>query len=90
MRIRKVVHYPQKVVSSSPPDPQSHVTLAARGTFYENLNYSIGSADKFHGKANVSRIEYLCDFLSTYTREFESPKVSIVSVLCRGTCLRSQ
>ena len=66
---------------------QSHVTLAARGTIYENLNYSIRSADEFRGKANVSRIEYLCDFLGTYTREFESPKVSIVSVFCRGSLI---
>ena len=53
-----------------PRGPQSHVTLAARGTIYENLNYSIRSADKFRGKANVSRIEYLCDFFRAHTREF--------------------
>ena len=69
---------------------QSHVTLAARGTIYENLNYSIRSADEFRGKANVSRIEYLCDFFRAHTREFESPKVSTVSVLCRGTRLRCE
>ena len=55
--------------------------------FYEGgkgvENYSIRSADEFRGKANVSRIEYLCAFFRAHKREFESPKVSIVSVFCR-------